>query len=569
MVPQIQPQPPRFLIEAIRERHKTSAGQLVDPVFAVGRVTCTEVLVEDSEDTEDSEDAEDSEEWEGVAVKRRNYMYSYRMELIDSSGEKITAVLRPGLHESASEEAFTQGMRVKLTEWKVRETVTRGGMEVMFLDLEEFEVVGQEEDDEYEAVVEKVGSSADISASFLSSWSTTSTAREVEEQLRNEFSRWGQKQGEEITKPSPTPVHNEQLENGAPKPRESPDGEENYDDGTDYLLLIGSFSTPHLLGAQVSLAPETPLPQTTQKSDLDTPSQTEMLSDGKSIALSTLGKRFLDDPKMSQESVSPFSSSSPAKRPRITSDNSNEFAAPTEPAERTGPPSAQHPSLIAAAVSWPNMPPSVSPHTPASAFSSAAAVHAARVKPPTKPPTKPPNIWSLLRPCRLADLPSRPHGSKVDILAIIHSIDTHLITRNKSVKRDCHLVDPSSPLLVPAPTQPHLKQPHHNELKPTILSVWVKPQSFIPRVGTLVAFRGLTVHRYAGRSLNAFSDVAGSVWYLENPGNEIDGAEEMGEWWADRCMREVAEELERKEERERREREREMDGEGAKEVGWK
>ena len=74
-----------------------------------------------------------------------------------------------------------------------------------------------------------------------------------------------------------------------------------------------------------------------------------------------------------------------------------------------------------------------------------------------------------------------------------------------------------------------------------------------------MAFRGLTVHRYAGRSLNAFSDVAGSVWYLENPGSEIEGAEEMGEWWADICMREVAEELERKEEREKRE--REMDGE--------
>ncbi|RPB23472.1 hypothetical protein L211DRAFT_270081 [Terfezia boudieri ATCC MYA-4762] len=148
----------RVLIEAIRERHKTSAGQVVDPVFVVGRVTCIEVLIEKDEREEEEED----EEGEDGVRKRSNSMYSYRMELIDSSGEKITGVLRPGLHESASEETFTQGVRVKLTGWRVRETVTRGGAEVMFLDLEEFEVMGQEEedgDDEDEAAVEHVGSS--------------------------------------------------------------------------------------------------------------------------------------------------------------------------------------------------------------------------------------------------------------------------------------------------------------------------------------------------------------------------------------------------------------------------
>ena len=126
---QIQAQLPRFLIEAIRERHQTSAEQLVDPVFIMGRVTCTEVLVENP----DSDEEETGEC--GMVKKRRNYMYSYRMELIDSSGEKITGVLRPGLHERASEGAFTQGVRVKLAEWRVRETVTRGGEKVMLVCL--------------------------------------------------------------------------------------------------------------------------------------------------------------------------------------------------------------------------------------------------------------------------------------------------------------------------------------------------------------------------------------------------------------------------------------------------
>ncbi|KAF8453640.1 hypothetical protein BGX38DRAFT_390458 [Terfezia claveryi] len=405
---------------------------------------------------------------------------------------------------------------------------------------------GEEGDDEDEAAVENAGSSVGISSSLLScaskrsvNASTTSTAREVEEQLRNEAG-WGQEtQGEVVERSSQTPVHKEQRND-----------EESYDDGVDYLLSIGSFSTPPLPGAQVPLASETSL-------------QAAKLSDGKPIALSTLGKRFLDHLNMSQEPVSPLSSSSPlppaAKKPRLAGTNNSAFTTPTGPTEQAGPSSAQHPSLIHTEFKF-NIPPHISPHTPASAFSNAAAIHAARLETPT-------NIWSLLRPCPLADLPSRPHGSKVDILAIIYSIDTNLITRNKSVKRDCCLVDPTSPPLVPTPTQPHLKQPHHNELKPTILSVWVKPQVFIPRVGTLVAFRGLTVHRYAGRSLNAFSDVAGSVWYLVNPGSEIDGAEDMGEWWTDRCMREAVEELERKEEREKRE--RKVDGGGREREGWK
>ena len=93
------------------------------------------------------------------------------------------------------------------------------------------------------------------------------------------------------------------------------------------------------------------------------------------------------------------------------------------------------------------------------------------------------------------------------------------VKRNFGIKRDCRLTDLSTHKLV-------------------ILSVWVGANSFLPAPGTLIAFRGLTVHKYDGRSLNAFSDVSGSVWYLENP-MEIDGAEELKERYEDELIRKV------------------------------
>lgn len=121
MVTQGEPSPaPRFLIEAIRQRYKTGVRQDLEPVFVIGRVTCTEVLIDRDEEDED----------EG-AHNEGEYMYSYRMELQDIAGEKIIGVLRPRLHASASQELFSNGAIVKLTDWRVGEAKSRNGKEVL------------------------------------------------------------------------------------------------------------------------------------------------------------------------------------------------------------------------------------------------------------------------------------------------------------------------------------------------------------------------------------------------------------------------------------------------------
>lgn len=65
-------------------------------------------------------------------------------------------------------------------------------------------------------------------------------------------------------------------------------------------------------------------------------------------------------------------------------------------------------------------------------------------------------------------------------------------------------------------------------------------EKFLPPAGSLVAFRGLTVHRWSGRSLNAYTDLLGTVWYQENP-EQVEGAEELKEWYEDKLLLEAAE----------------------------
>ncbi|KAK6347788.1 hypothetical protein TWF718_005614 [Orbilia javanica] len=119
---------------------------------------------------------------------------------------------------------------------------------------------------------------------------------------------------------------------------------------------------------------------------------------------------------------------------------------------------------------------------------------------------------------KLGDLFEKAPRSKVDILAVIDKIDENTITRSIGVKRDMHLLDPT--------------------VRNTVwLSVWVDPVIFKPAVGTLILFRGLTVHKYDGRSLNAFNDVAGTGWYTIEPTEDmVPGVDEVKEWWRKRMM---------------------------------
>lgn len=441
------------------------------------------------------------------------------------------------------------------------------GQLVRFLDIEEFELLAEEQEEEESGVAEETAASSLIGGSGSSSATRpaliTSTNTQVEEQLRREAEQGQDGSGGLSIVPTSDNQHGKALYDvPAGQQKDNKKDEENYDDIADSILGSVSFKstvpgTVEFIHSEKQVAAVAAITEPGVSADL--PSQRAKPSQVKPVALSALGKRFLDSRSLPESSVSTQSSEEPMTKKSRTESIDDDFTTPIKPK------AAAHPALIPTPAAKLNLPPHLAPRTP-TGFSSASALHEQYqqiTSPSFATPSRSSNIWNQLRPCRLADLPSRPHGSKVDILAIIYSIDSTLITRNKSIKRDCRLVDPSSPPLVPPPTQPHLKKPHHNELKPTVLSIWVKPQSFCPKPGTLVAFRGLTVHRYAGRSLNAFSDVAGSVWYLANPGEEIDGAEEVEEWWTDRCMRIVAEEAEREAEREMLEKQKDS-GEGRK-----
>ncbi|KAK6357861.1 hypothetical protein TWF730_007218 [Orbilia blumenaviensis] len=122
---------------------------------------------------------------------------------------------------------------------------------------------------------------------------------------------------------------------------------------------------------------------------------------------------------------------------------------------------------------------------------------------------------------KLGDLTKMPLKSKVDVLAIIDSIDDKTITRSIGIKRDMHLLDPTVNRSV-------------------WLSVWVDAAIFKPPRGSLVLFRGLTVHKFDTRSLNAFSEVANMVWHIIEPTEEMaPGANEMREWWRRKTVEET------------------------------
>ncbi|KAF3910413.1 hypothetical protein ABW20_dc0104390 [Dactylellina cionopaga] len=122
---------------------------------------------------------------------------------------------------------------------------------------------------------------------------------------------------------------------------------------------------------------------------------------------------------------------------------------------------------------------------------------------------------------KLGDLFKKPLGTKVDVLAIIERCDENIITRSIGVKRDMHLLDPTVDHTV-------------------WLSVWVDAAKFRPAIGSCVLFRGLTVHKFDGRSLNAFKEVAWRRWCVIEPTEEmVAGVDELKEWWRKRAVEEA------------------------------
>ncbi|KAF3939683.1 hypothetical protein ABW19_dt0205779 [Dactylella cylindrospora] len=140
------------------------------------------------------------------------------------------------------------------------------------------------------------------------------------------------------------------------------------------------------------------------------------------------------------------------------------------------------------------------------------------------PPTPRSPMSSQTRPIlptKLGDLFKKPVGTKVDVLAIVQRCDENTIKRSIGVKRDLHLIDPTTN-------------------KSVWLSVWVDAEKFKPPIGSCVLFRWLTLHRFDGRSLNAFSDVGGREWCVVEPGeDQVAGVKELKDWWRNKLVEET------------------------------
>ncbi|KAJ6262857.1 hypothetical protein Dda_1414 [Drechslerella dactyloides] len=142
----------------------------------------------------------------------------------------------------------------------------------------------------------------------------------------------------------------------------------------------------------------------------------------------------------------------------------------------------------------------------------------AKSTPLSSPPSLTPPTDTLTK---LGDLHRKPPGAKVNVLAIIAARDEHTIKRSIGIKRDLHLLDATTPRTI-------------------WLSVWVDAETFKPAVGACVLFRGLTVHRFDGRSLNAFKEVAGREWCVVEPrASTVAGVSELKEWWRQRAVEET------------------------------
>ncbi|KAK6543310.1 hypothetical protein TWF694_000064 [Orbilia ellipsospora] len=146
-------------------------------------------------------------------------------------------------------------------------------------------------------------------------------------------------------------------------------------------------------------------------------------------------------------------------------------------------------------------------------------------QPSNSPVSRSPGFWSPQKPrpinvTKLGDLFEKPLNTRVDILAVIARCDEKPIKRSIGLKRDMHLLDPTVTRTV-------------------WLSVWVDAENFRPTVGTCVLFRGLTVNKFDGRSLNAFKEVASTQWCIIEPTEDVvAGVNEVKEWWKEREIEE-------------------------------
>ena len=121
----------------------------------------------------------------------------------------------------------------------------------------------------------------------------------------------------------------------------------------------------------------------------------------------------------------------------------------------------------------------------------------------TQPPSKASGDTS--RPLKLSPLsnligPKVPRNRVHDIFAAIWSIEPNVVKRRGM------------------PAQRHLRLIDSSMTKKVQLTVFVDAENFLPKVGTVALFKGVTTHEWDGGSLKAYPrDCAGRQWYIPNP----------------------------------------------------
>lgn len=138
----------------------------------------------------------------------------------------------------------------------------------------------------------------------------------------------------------------------------------------------------------------------------------------------------------------------------------------------------------------------------------------------TRSVEKPEAPLPIQRPLQLRSLESltgqHATRNKVhDVFAVICSVDASTIKpATMPLKRDMRIMDPSTD-------------------KKVLVSVFVDPARFQPRVGTVALFRSLTTHEWDRGMLNVYpQQCGGKAWFVPDPvgvpGCDVDG---MKDWW--------------------------------------
>lgn len=133
---------------------------------------------------------------------------------------------------------------------------------------------------------------------------------------------------------------------------------------------------------------------------------------------------------------------------------------------------------------------------------------------------KPTARLPIKRPLQLRSLESLTgqHATRnkvYDVFAVICSVDSSVIKpATMPLKRDMRIMDRSTD-------------------KKVLVSVFVDPVHFQPRVGTVALFRSLTTHEWDRGMLNVYpQQCGGKAWFVPDPvgvpGCDVDG---LKEWW--------------------------------------